>query len=37
MNEFSNDTFQVINMNYKLKRIKNKKQREKNNYKNIQI
>jgi hypothetical protein len=36
MNEFSNDTFQVINMNYKLKRIKNKKQREKNNYKNIQ-
>jgi hypothetical protein len=35
MNEFSKDTFQVINMNYKLKRIKNKKQR--NNYKNIPV
>ena len=31
--ENNNDNFQVINMNYKLKKIKNRK---KNNYKNIQ-
>jgi len=36
MDQFRNDDFQVINMNYKLKRIKkNKKQR--NNYKNIDL
>jgi len=40
MDEFSNDTFQVINMNYKLKHIKNKKNKMKNhrnNYKNIEL
>lgn len=35
MEKFSDNNFQVINMNYKLKKIKNKK-RNKNNYKNIE-
>jgi hypothetical protein len=35
MEKFSDNNFQVINMNYKLKKIKNKK-KNKNNYKNIE-
>ena len=35
MEKFSDNNFQVINMNYKLKKIKNKK-KSKNNYKNIE-
>ena len=35
MEKFSDNKFQVINMNYKLKKIKNKK-KSKNNYKNIE-
>lgn len=35
MEKFSDNNFQVVNMNYKLKKIKNKK-KNKNNYKNIE-
>jgi hypothetical protein len=36
MEKFSDNNFQVINMNYKLKKIK-KNKKHKNNYKNIEI
>jgi len=36
MEKFSDNNFQVINMNYKLKKIK-KNKRHKNNYKNIEL